>query len=158
MVGQITTDDQSLFAGSIVGAQTYRADLVVSSNLNSSRFIFNHSTIVTAGITWFNNKTSEVATIIAGHHGGESNVTLTGVAIYYNKTGQLVSIDQFRGYVYSLATFEDKLYVGGQFLPINGRNQSASLAIYDLKNNNSNVAVHGVTGDVLFLYICVYIL
>ncbi|GAA5809418.1 hypothetical protein MFLAVUS_002826 [Mucor flavus] len=147
MVGQITTDDQSLFAGSIVGARTYRADLVVSSNLNSSRFIFDHSTIVTAGITWLNNKTSEVATIIAGHHGDESNVTLTGVAIYYNKTGQLVSIDQFRGYVYSLATFEDKLYVGGQFLPINGRNQSASLAIYDLKNNNSYVAVHGVTDE-----------
>jgi hypothetical protein len=152
IVGQIITDDNdgNLIAGNILGAQTYRADLVISSNLNSSRSIFNNSVTISAGVTWINNVTNEPTTIIAGYSNDDDkalNTTLTVVSIYDNKTGQWSTIDYFQGNVYSLATIQNWLYVGGQFTPIQGRNQSASLAIYDLSNNITNIGVHSVTDE-----------
>jgi hypothetical protein len=143
VVGQITTDNQNILAGAILGAQTYRADLVVSDNLNSSRSIFNNSVLISAGVTWLNNKTGESNTIIA-------QVTVlnqTMVSVCNNVTGLWSTIDLFQGHVYSLATFGNWLYVGGQFSPTKQGNQSASLAIYDLSNNNTNIRIHGVSGQ-----------
>lgn len=152
VVGQITVDDletTNLLAGNILGAQTYRADLVISSNLNASRSIFNNSITVSAGVTWINNNTNEANTIIAAYQNENftSNTTWTLVSIYDNKTDQWRLIDYFQGNVYTLATFQNWLYVGGQFSPIQERNQSASLAIYDLLNNYTNIGVQNVTDD-----------
>lgn len=144
IVGQIIfDDDQTYYAGSILGAQTYRTDLVTSSYLPSSRFIFNQSEIITAGVTWINNKTNEPITIIATSNNTNSSV----VSMYSNGTKSWIDIDSYGGKVLSLATFGNWLYVGGQFTPTQGKNQSASLAIYDLSNNNAIIGVHGVFGN-----------
>lgn len=145
VVGQIATDYNDIFAGAILGAQTYRADLVLSSNLNSSRNIFNGSVIVSAGVTWLNNQTHEENTIIA-QYTEETNQTST-VLIHNNVTNTWTTIDLFQGHVYALATFGNWLYVGGQFSSAQVANQSVSLAIYDL-NNNTNIHIQGVTGTI----------
>ena len=144
IVGQITTDEKGYFAGAIVGAQTYRADLVTSSDLANSRFIFNSSGIITAGVTWINNSTNEASTIVASSSASNKSV----VSIYNNKANQWTNIDDFQGHINALATFQQWLFVGGQFTP--QRNQSASLSIYDMSKNNSIVGVHSVTGNFLF--------
>ena len=69
--------------------------------------------------------------------------------MYHKDTQHWIDIDSFQGQVLSLATFKNWLYVGGQFTP--SKNQSASLAIYDLSNNNVIVGVHGVFGNIVFL-------
>lgn len=142
IVGEIATEYQNILAGAILGAQTYRADLVLSNSLNSSRHVFNDSVTVSAGVTWSNNLTYEGYTIIA-QYTEEKNETST-VLIYSNVTNVWTTIDVFQGRIYSLATFGTWLYVGGQFS--SEANQSTSLAIYDLVRNNTNIRIHGVTG------------
>ncbi|KAI7880797.1 cortical protein marker for cell polarity-domain-containing protein [Mucor mucedo] len=144
VVGEVAIDYQNILAGAILGAQTYRADLVLSSSLNSSRHIFNDSVTVSAGVTWLNNQTYEEHTVIA-QYTEEMNETST-VLSYSNVTNAWTTIDVFQGRVYSLATFGTWLYVGGQFS--SEATQSISLAIYDLVSNNTNIRIHGVTGTV----------
>lgn len=148
IVGQISAlinnDQQTFYAGSIFGAQTYRADLATSSSLDTSRFIFNNTAVITAGVTWINNMTGEAVTIISRTNTTASNSSL--VSLYSKSTKNWIDIDSFQGQVYTLATFNNWLYVGGQFAPVTGKNQSASLAIYDLSKNNHAVGVQSVLG------------
>ncbi|CEP11286.1 hypothetical protein [Parasitella parasitica] len=139
IVGTIAADvtkEQRYFAGTLLGAQTYRADLVTSNNLTASSVVLNQSSIITAGVTWMNNQTRPFTpvTIIAAY----SNNTTT-VSMYKHQSWTL--IDTFNGKVNTLAAFENKLFVGGQFPPI--QNRSASLAMYDLTGNNRLITVSG---------------
>lgn len=146
IVGQISAiinnDQQKFYAGSIMGAQTYRADLVTSSNLDASRFTFNNAEVITAGVTWINNATNDAVTIISRTNATTTNTSL--VSMYSKSSKAWVDIDSFQGQVYTLATFNNWLYVGGQFTPQTAKNQSSSLAIYDLASNNRAIGVQSV--------------
>lgn len=138
------TKQQRYFAGALLGAQTYRADLVTSNNLTASSVVLNQSSIITAGVTWMNNQTRPFTpvTIIAAY-----NQNTTTVRMYSKKIWTL--IDVFNGKVNTLAAFQNKLFVGGQFPSM--QNQSASLAMYDLASNNSMITVSGALGKVKYI-------
>lgn len=138
------TKQQRYFAGALLGAQTYRADLVTSNNLTTSSVVLNQSSITTAGVTWINNQTRPftTVTIIAAY-----NQNTTTVSMYSNKIWTL--IDVFNGKVNTLAAFQNKLFVGGQFPST--QNRSASLAMYDLSSNNRMVTVSGALGKVKYI-------
>ncbi|KAL9548227.1 hypothetical protein MBANPS3_005789 [Mucor bainieri] len=143
IVGSMTTDitqqQQRYVAGALLGAQTYRADLVTSNHLSTaSSVVLNQSSVITAGVTWMNNQTNPrtPVTIIAAYN--RQNTTTT-VSMYDNRVWTLV--DVFQGQVKSLAAFENKLLVGGQFQPT--QNRSASLAMYDLGNQNKILPLGG---------------
>ncbi|OAD00485.1 hypothetical protein MUCCIDRAFT_113967 [Mucor lusitanicus CBS 277.49] len=140
MVTDITQQQQRYIAGALLGAQTYRADLVTSNHLSStSSIVLNQSSsIVTAGVTWMSNQTRPLTpvTIIAAYN--QQNATTT-VSMYNNRAW--TQIDVFQGQVKSLAAFENKLLVGGQFQPT--QNRSASLAMYDLGNQNKMLPLGG---------------
>lgn len=144
------TKQQRYFAGALLGAQTYRADLVTSNNLTTSSVVLNQSSIITAGVTWINNQTRPftTVTIIAAY-----NQNTTTVSMYSNKIWTL--IDVFNGKVNTLAAFQNKLFVGGQFPSM--QNRSASLAMYDLASNNRMVTVSGALGKIKYINrICFY--
>ncbi|KAI8642326.1 cortical protein marker for cell polarity-domain-containing protein [Parasitella parasitica] len=139
IVGNIAADvvkEQRYFAGTLLGAQTYRADLVTSSNLTASSVVLNQSSIITAGVTWMNNQTRPFTpvTIIAAYSNNNTTVYM------YNNTAWTL-IDVFNGKVNTLAAFENKLFVGGQFPSMKSR--SASLAMYNLADNNRLITVSG---------------
>lgn len=67
--------------------------------------------------------------------------------MYSNKIWTL--IDVFNGKVNTLAAFQNKLFVGGQFPSM--QNRSASLAMYDLASNNRMVTVSGALGKVKYV-------
>lgn len=138
------TKQQRYFAGALLGAQTYRADLVTSNNLTTSSVVLNQSSIITAGVTWINNQTRPftTVTIIAAY-----NQNTTTISMYSNKIWTL--IDVFNGKVNTLAAFQNKLFVGGQFPSM--QNRSASLAMYDLASNNRMVTVSGALGKVKYV-------
>jgi len=60
-------------------------------------------------------------------------------------------IDVFQGQVNSLAAFNNKLLVGGQFQPT--QNRSASLAMYDLANQNKMLTLGGPLGKSFFFFL-----
>jgi hypothetical protein len=142
IVGNIAADvtkQQRYFAGALLGAQTYRADLVTSNNFTTSSVVLNQSSVITAGVTWINNQTRPFTsvTIIAAY-----NQNTTTVSMYSKKAWTL--IDVFNGKVNTLAAFQNKLFVGGQFSSM--QNRSASLAMYDLTSNNKMITVSGALG------------
>lgn len=83
-------------------------------------------------------------TIIAAYN--PQNAT-TAVSMYSN--GAWTWIDVFQGQVKSLAAFENKLLVGGHFEPT-AQNRSASLAMYDLGNQNRMLMLGGPLGEFFF--------
>ncbi|KAK4521177.1 uncharacterized protein ATC70_013122 [Mucor velutinosus] len=144
LVGSIATDvthqQQRYFAGALLGAQTYRADLVTSNHLGSaSSVVLNQSSsIITAGVTWMNNQTRPFTPVAIVAAYNQQNTT-TAVSMYNNKAWTL--IDVFQGQVNSLAAFENRLLVGGQFQST--QNRSASLAMYSLGDQNKMLALGG---------------
>ncbi|KAL7326618.1 hypothetical protein PS15p_208924 [Mucor circinelloides] len=133
------TNQQRYLAGALLGAQTYRADLVTSNNLSASLVVLNQSSaIMTAGVTWMNNQTRPFTSVTIVAAQDPQNATTT-VSMYMNKAWTV--IDVFQGQVNSLAAFDNKLLVGGQFQPT--QNRSASLAMYDLANQNKMLTLGG---------------
>lgn len=122
-----------------MGAQTYRADLVTSNHFMPN-VIFNRSTIITAGVTWVSNITKTAVTIIAGHPYETDSTT---IYMYDNNT--LTTIDRVRGKVNVLAVLQNQLFVGGRFM--HTKNQSTSLAMYDLANQNKMLTTGGIFAE-----------
>ncbi|KAI8885682.1 hypothetical protein K501DRAFT_322254 [Backusella circina FSU 941] len=148
LVGSIVTDhsvnnSMRLYCGNILGAQSYRTDVVVSSQL-SSRTLLSTSepSSVSAGVYWNDTLNNATVPIIARRVFNNSASEFTAVTLLKNGTWE--DIGSFDGHIYSLTVFKNWLYIGGQFRSISGGNNSISLTIYDLENKTT-VSVSPVT-------------
>lgn len=106
-----------LIAGALRGAQTHRANVVTPTY----RFALLDDQIMTAGVTWVESDGS--LGIVAGY-APSMNIT----TVYIQESSGWRTLDTFQGQVYSLVTFNNRLYVGGHYAHV----QSPSLAVNDL--------------------------
>ncbi|KAI8985137.1 cortical protein marker for cell polarity-domain-containing protein [Pilobolus umbonatus] len=158
LVGEIELDEyvtetKRIIAGKILGAQTYRADMISPLDnpylLDNSFYTVNHvnTTIITAGVLWECNENSincnQTHTIVAGHFQNDPSMNISTVAIINNNHKTVIT--ELKGEVYSLAIYENLLFVGGHFEASEGQSLSASLAVYDLNDSYRNIRIQGVS-------------
>lgn len=115
-------------AGALQGAQTHRANVMTTYH----SFDVLSDELVTAGVTWTDNNVSRA--IVAGY-----TPSFNTTHVYMQESNGWRMLGTLQGQVYSLATFDNRLYVGGHY----AHTQSPSLTVYDLL---SGVEVEGISG------------
>jgi hypothetical protein len=130
IVSSVTAASPYLIAGSLRGAQSHRANAMIPNH----RFVSFDDQIITAGVIWTQSKQSSLA-IVAGYAPSTKITT-----VYIQQSSEWRAIDTFQGQVYSLATLDNRLYVGGHYTNA----QSPSLTVYDLLSGTKVEGIGGV--------------
>ncbi|KAI8150283.1 cortical protein marker for cell polarity-domain-containing protein [Fennellomyces sp. T-0311] len=133
-------DTSQVLAGSIRGAQTYRADdaAVMNTQQMWMPYLFAQEPVgeIHTGVFWHNvtsDGQNKTVVILGGQFTTPNNIST--LALYQD--GEWHSLGDLRGQVNSLIRLRDILYIGGQFEGTLGATRVTSFAIYDLASRSA---------------------